>query len=73
MIVQINIYTKCYDLNTQLLAGPEDQPMVQHYTLKYGDKELTWTEFQCMTLHRAKEVKLEYMLGQSQQTVTLII
>lgn len=40
MIVQINIYTQCYDLSTQLLAGPEEQPMVQMYTLRYGDKEL---------------------------------
>ena len=31
-----------------------------HYTLKYGEKELTWVEQDCHELHKAKEIRLEY-------------
>jgi len=44
-----------------------------HYTLTYGDKELTWVEQDCHELHKAKEIRLEYLLGQSDQTVKVVI
>jgi len=34
------------------------------YTVKYGDKEMSWIEPECNELHKAKEVRLEYLLGQ---------
>lgn len=44
-----------------------------NYNLKYGQKELSWTEEDCQPLHKAKEIKLEYLLGQSDQKVTITI
>jgi hypothetical protein len=47
--------------------------MIFDYTLKYGDKQLSWTEFNCNPLHKSRDVKIEYMLGMKDQKVIIHI
>lgn len=82
MFVQVFLYSKCIGLSPassesgQTLASQDANPanaLTLNYNLKYGQKELSWTEVDCQPLHKAKEIKLEYLLGQSDQTVTITI
>lgn len=43
--------------------------MLINYTVKYGSKEMTWVEHNCESLHKGKQLKLDYRLGQVDQTV----
>ena len=35
-----------------------------NYNVKYGSQEFTWVEHNCDPLHKAKQLMLDYRLGQ---------
>ena len=45
------------------------RPLLLNYTLKYGDNEINWVEKNCNSLYKSKRIKIEYMLGYSDQKI----
>ena len=41
-----------------------------NYTVKYGSQEYTWVEHNCQSLHKSKQLRIDYRLGQIDQTVS---
>ena len=35
-----------------------------NYTVKYGSQEFTWVEHNCEPLHKARQLRIDYRLGQ---------
>ena len=44
-----------------------------NYTVKYGHQEHTWVERNCEVLHKAKKLRIDYRLGQVDQTITVTL
>ena len=44
-----------------------------NYTVKYGEQEHTWVEHNVDSLHKGKQLRLEYLLGQVDQTVQVTL
>ena len=55
---------------TTTLNESKSAQLLMNYTVKYGSQSYTWAEHNCDTLHKGKLLRLDYRLGQVDQTVS---
>ena len=51
----------------------EQDKLLINYTIKYGSQTYTWAEQNCSSLHKAQKLSIDYLLGQADQTVSLLL